>query len=222
MLHQVRRRLSDPAIKIGQLILRTWEGNDLHWKKNIERMRKCRDTKNLCFYLTKRHRNGNCTSLNSIRAVNAWASMWWIGIIGFLNFRQRCLANLSPTKRLNCNPGRLVTAIASRSSPVKFACFIALSNTFSMSIRWRSAAFGGFIPPNRRCWINWDEIASPRIFPDPSTIAGKKFFIYNISFNEWSSLIFLPIPVSSQDVSIPRITGRWIEGLSCNSLTMDL
>src|SRR3954452_6340214 len=95
------------------------------------------------------------------------------------------LAAATPTSSAHARPGPAVTAIASMSARVTPAVSSARCIVGTMASRWARLAPSGTTPPKRACWSTLDASASAsRVCPRTT-----------------------PMPVSSQEVSMPRTRG---------------
>src|SRR5690606_24902439 len=95
------------------------------------------------------------------------------------------LAAATPTSSAPASPGPAVTATASTSESFAPACASAASTVGVMASRWAREATSGTTPPNRACSSMLDAtVLASSVWPRTR-----------------------PMPVSSQDVSMPRTRG---------------
>ena len=114
-----------------------------------------------------------------------WAARWLTPYSGLPSARAYALAAATPTSRAPASPGPAVTATASISSGRTPAVAMARSKVGTIASRCARLATSGTTPPNRACSSTLEATESAsRSCPRTS-----------------------PIPVSSQDVSMPSTSG---------------
>src|SRR3954452_8608164 len=109
--------------------------------------------------------------------------------MGLSSDNARPLAAATPTSKAPARPGPLVTATASTSAGLIPAVSQARRIVGTIASRCARLATSGTTPPNRACSSTLDAIASA------SSVCPRT----------------IPTPVSSHDVSIPRIRGSLID-----------
>ena len=131
---------------------------------------------------------------SSSKPTPTWATRWLMAYRGLPVAKAKALAALTPTMSAPARPGPLVTAKASTSAKVTPASFKARCSVGTKASRWAREAISGMTPPKRMCSSMEEEtVLVNSVVPRTS-----------------------PTPVSSQEDSIPKISGmvRFIGGPS--------
>lgn len=94
----------------------------------------------------KRTKKGNSTLFVNLM-VSAWASIWWMGMKGFLNWSTSCKLKNKPTPKLKASPGFTVVATAESSLGETLLAERASCTMRWIFSLWSCWATGGIIPP---------------------------------------------------------------------------